>query len=267
MPIPIVAPVLNNNSRTLLGMIHNLGLSTSLNFVLDAADTRSYDGSSQTWTDPVSANNFFLGADVTATATDPTFNGTAGLATEATYFSFDGGDYFTETTTHTFADEWHKNNGAFTIVALLYATNGASSRFIFGNTDGSGTDGIGIGFDSTEKVFVAHPPTNASTEIIGPAATALTADSWNFVALSFDEATTTARFHTNSVVDSVSMTASTATDANPNVLRIGATGAATFPLGSGERLAGIAGWSTAISEASVTNLYNLLKARRFTSLP
>lgn len=265
MVTPFVPPIYNNNSRTLLGIIHNLGLSTSLNFVLDAADLRSYDGSSQTWTDATGNGfNFFLGADGAATATDPTFVGTAGLLTEATYFSLDGGDYFTETTTHTFADSWHKDNGAFSLVCVTYVPASAGDTYIFSNM--GATDGVSFGMSSGEALSCARADSNTTVETETSSAL-LTTTSWNFAGVGFDEATTAMTLKINGTAETPTVGASTATDNNSQPLRICARGDAAVPLISGSRIACIAGWSTNIGAAALNNIYTRLKSRRFTSLP
>ena len=266
MITPLTSPVSNNNSRTLYGIIQNLNLTTSLDFVLDAADTRCYDGSSQTWTDPVAANNFFLGLDVTASATDPTFVGTAGLATDGTYFSFDGGDYFTETAAHTFADEWHQNNGAFSIVSVFYSA-AASARNIFGNTAGNATDGgIDLSMLATDVIRLRKAITDTTDENLDSVAT-VTSASWNFVGVSFVEATPTATIRVNGTSLDLVPSASTSTEVPSNNTQICARGNNTRPFANTDRLACIAGWSAGIGSASVGNIYAALKARRFITLP
>lgn len=265
MPIPHSSAVINNYNATLLGIIGHCALGANLNFVLDAADLRSYDGSSQTWTDATgNANNFFRGTTSGADATDPTFNGTAGLPTEGTYFSFDGGDYFTETAAHTFADNWHKDNGALSIVALVYPGNATTNQELFSNENG--TDGIDVLINSTGNLVFGHATNNTTREAILSSAN-YSATAWNFIGVSFIEATPAVVLRINTAAETPAVSASTATDANSQVLRIAARGDATLPLTSGSRLACIAGWSTAIGATGLANLYTVLKARRFTSLP
>lgn len=61
----------------------------------DAADIRSYDGSSQDFFDITSNNyDYFRGATSGAAADDPPFTGTAGDGKEDTYFGFIPNDYF-----------------------------------------------------------------------------------------------------------------------------------------------------------------------------
>jgi hypothetical protein len=256
-----------NGSPFLLDIIAELGLSTSLNFVLDVADLRSYNGSSQTWTDATGqGNSFFLGADGSATATDPTFNGTAGEPSEATYFSFDGGDYFTESAAHTFADNWHKNNGAFSIAGIFYTVNQAAETMYFANgANAANMDGVGIIVQgASETVQIAHSDAAATRAV--ETLTALTQDAWNYIGISCDEATTTFNGRINATTTSGTFTASTNADANSQPLRIGAPGDAVGPVASGTRIACLAAWSTSIGATSLEGLYTRLKSRRFRSI-
>lgn len=253
--------------RTLYGIIREMKLTTSLNFVLDAADKNSYDGSSQTWTDATGNGfNFFRGTDGTAQTSDPTFAGTAGLPSEATYFSFDGGDFFKQTAAHTFADAWHKDSGALTLLAVVYAVD-AGQRAIF-DTAGNTTDGILFRIGSNEAISFAHSTDNTTSETLASTAT-VTTSSWNFIACSWNEATPAGSLIINSTVEAMtSPSATTATDNHPGVIRIGAdTDAAGKVMANGERLACIAGWSTRLSDANLTEIYKRLKYRRFTSMP
>lgn len=259
------------SSPFLLDIISELGLNSNLNLVLDAADLRSYDGSSQTWTDiSGGSNNFIRGTTTGADATDPTFVGVAGDGKDTTYFSFDGGDYFTESAAHTFADNWHKNNGAFSIVAVVYFGSAASDNHVFSNATAnvSNTDGISFAFGIGTAVFLQHSITN-TTDATDAAVTATTLNLYHFCGVSFDEATAATKIATNSTIESFTTSASTNTDPNANPLRIGTSGnvAALTTFANTMRLACLAAWSTPIGSAALSNLYTLLKARRFTTMP
>jgi hypothetical protein len=107
--------------RSLFGLIKSAGLTAGLHICLDAGAAASYPGTGQTWAD-LSGNgtDFFLGADGSVTATDPTFNGTAGGLSSAEYFSFDGGDYFRKASGNTTEiNDLHKNNAAGTIISII----------------------------------------------------------------------------------------------------------------------------------------------------
>lgn len=253
--------------KLLYEIIKEAGLTSNLVVCLDAADTRSYDGSAQTWTDPVGANNMFLGTTSGVDATDPTFNGTAGLWRDTTYFSHDGGDFFVQTAAHTYSDGWHKNNGAFTLLFVAYLIDGGSARELWSNAPDaslSAADGIGLSVSITEKVILQHSTDNTAFQDLTSAAS-VTAAQWNFVAAAFDEATTAASIVINSTTENFTPTVSTATD-NKATIRISAGNAGGTPLLSGERVACFAAWSTKISDANLAILYRLLKGRRFTTM-
>lgn len=243
----------------LYDILKGLGLLSSFQLCLDAADPRSYDGVSQTWTDIIGGNNFFLGADGSATGTDPTFVGGKGAANQNTSFSFDGGDYFTEVAAHTFADNWHKDNGQFTVVFVFYNVGGTSRR-VFSNSSTAQEDGIGISISATEKVSVAHATSNVARETVAGTVSA-TPGSWNFVGLSFNEAALAIATNVNGVTESIAITASTATDNNGEPLRIAADGDASSPMLAGERLACIAAGSTALGLEALANIRTRLRAR------
>jgi hypothetical protein len=82
-------------SKSLWQVIQECGLTSNCKLCLDAGDSSSYDGSSQTWYD-LSGNGFdwYCGATSGAEASDPTFNGSAGGKSPSEYWSFDGGDWF-----------------------------------------------------------------------------------------------------------------------------------------------------------------------------
>lgn len=266
MKTPLDAVICNARPKFLHGIIKEVLGSTNLNFVLDAADLTSYDGSSQTWTDVVGGNNMFRGTTSGADASDPTFNGTAGQPTESTYFSVDGGDWFKETAAHTFDDNWHKNNGAFTVLAVVYMTNTATIRGIWSNGAIGVSPGVNLRVSATETVTLRHSTADATVEALVSAATVPT-DAWSMLAMTFDEATTAASIIINATAEAFVPTASTATAASGNI-RIGAeSDTPDQPMASGERIACVAGWSTKVSDANIALIYNRLKSRRFTSLP
>lgn len=253
--------------KLLYQIIKELGLTSNLNVVLDVADPRSYDGSSQTWTDATgNGYNFFRGVDVSATATDPTFNGTANVWRDTTYFSFDGGDTMKQTAAHNFSDAWHKNNGACTLLAVYYPVGKAANSSIWMNNGDN--NGVGFSVLSTRVLRFGHSTSNVpATEGFNTTAT-VTSATWNFIAAAFDEATTTLDMHVNSTVEAKVPAASTATNSLVGVMRLSGTDdTPTSGLESTERLACFAAWSTKVSSANVQAIYTALKTRRFTTFP
>lgn len=254
---------------TLYKIISELGLEASLVACFDAGDIACYDGSSQTWTDRVGANNMYRGTTSGSEASDPAFSGVAGAATDSEYFSFDGGDLFKETAAHTYADNWHKNNAAFTVIALYYlGTKSALSR-IFDTMGALATaDGIGIHVVAARTPVVIHSTSNVPAMASSTSTSTLTNSSWNFVGVAVNEAATNVDFVVNGTSDSKTFTASTATNAKAAPIRFsGYNDTPSSPLESGERYGAFAAFSSALTIAQLGNIYGALKAQRFTGLP
>jgi hypothetical protein len=252
---------------TMLSAIQRLGLTTDLVLCLDAGDAASYDGSSQTWTDVSGqGNSFFRGSTSASQASDPTFNGSAGSQSASAYFSFDGGDWLTESSAHTFADSWHKNNAVWTFVMVFYRVSDAAHA-IFYNSDGTTEHGVGIqiaGSDQAPFVNAFNGSGSAALSLNPSAALALTKNAWNFYAVALNEATgangATVRVNGNS--ESLTSTYSSPSSTNPTrATLIGATGDTSLPLPSGSRLAAVAAWNTRLTDTNLENLYTLLKAK------
>lgn len=70
-------------------------VSSGLTMHLDAANSSSYSGSGQTWTDLMGNFNWFLGATSSSEASDPTFTGSAGSLSSSTYWAMNGSQTFT----------------------------------------------------------------------------------------------------------------------------------------------------------------------------
>lgn len=263
MTIPLVAPVINNNSRRLRGIINNVGLSAQPAFVLDAGDLASYDGSSQTWTDATgNGNNYFRGADGTAEATDPTFNGSAGDISDATYFSLDGGDFFRPTAVHTFSDNWHKDSGAVTFIIVGQFQAGAASQLIFTTMNGT-NDGVELIMLSTEIMRFQHALTNTTNETISATAVVPTGSGIHMLSVRYSEASLSVEFGIDLTFESFAAGASTNTDAPGGTCNFFNAAA---PMIAGTRVHGMAAWSADIGQAGVSNIYKHLRTRRYTAL-
>ena len=95
------------------------GLLTGAVFDLDATMLASYNGSGQTWANMIAApadgsaktaGDFYRGVNGTATATDPTFTGSAG--SQSAYWLHDGFDAFFLAGGNTaFIDSLHRTTG------------------------------------------------------------------------------------------------------------------------------------------------------------
>lgn len=255
---------------TLYQILTDLSLTANLVVCLDAGDGACYDGSSQTWTDRVGGNNYFLGTTSGSDATDPTFNGSAGSASSGEYFSFDGGDFFKYTAAHTFADTWHRNNGAFSILAVVYTgSSKAASTRIFDTMGALSAKGVAFEILSTRVLRFRHAYDNTPTMETRDGTATVSTSSWNFVAVAYDEATPTVDIVTNSTAETPSApTASTATGVPGASPRIGSyNDTPSNPFESGERLAMLAVFSSKLTTTQLGNIYTALKAQRFTTLP
>ena len=125
-----VAPVIQ---PTLITAITTAGLTSGIQYALDAGDSNSYSGTGQSWLD-TSGNeqDFFRGADGSASTDDPTFNGTAGGLSDTEYWSFDGGDFFRyDSAQETWMDNLHKNNARFAFMAWVFVKHsGVENQYI-----------------------------------------------------------------------------------------------------------------------------------------
>jgi hypothetical protein len=125
-----------------LYMLKRLGLTPGLKLCLDVGDINLYPGTGTQIACPYTGTIFDFGATTAA----PTFNGEAGRLTKDEYLSFDGGDYLTINGGNTAAiDALHKDNAAYTIVALMQGVAAGAIQRICG-TDGGNNANIGVSF-------------------------------------------------------------------------------------------------------------------------
>ena len=137
-PMMMVAPSL------WFDIIGSVNLQGSLQVCLDAGDSMSYDGTSQTWKDRSGhGNDYFRGLTNASSSDDPTFNGIAGRQSIQEFFGFDGGDGFCQTTTQSYTNNWHKAGQQFSCAAWLYVPAGQAHNVI---VLGNGGNGTGAGF-------------------------------------------------------------------------------------------------------------------------
>jgi hypothetical protein len=251
---------------TLLQMIQDAGLTSNLVLCLDAADSNSYSGSGQTWTD-VSGNsyNFYRGTTSSSQSTDPTFNGTAGNKSSSEYWSFDGADLFTETTNHGFDTGWHKNNGVFTIVAAVDLPSAADAQVIFGNF-GDSDPGVSLSKLSSAdgRLLRFRSWTSSGTALAITTSAAVPDSSWAFLAVALNEATGAngATLQINSTQESFTSTYTSPSSSSPLAAKISGDGSSSpQEFASGARLGGIMAWSSRLSDANLNTLYALLGAR------
>ena len=250
---------------TLLQILTLQGLTSGLLFALDAGDIASYGGSGQVWSDTSgAANHFNRGLSSSSESSDPTFNGTAGGLSENEYFSCDGGDYFS-LASGTFDDGWSKNNGVFTMGAVIRPATLSGLPVWMGNGDASAFNGVIIRnengpfrlyYDTADAAGVASQNSVATGTAAVP----------NLCIAGIDEAATTLRIKVNRVAaESYTSTASALTN-NPQNLAIGAWGNGNQPIASGGRIYMAFAWSRLLSAAEMDALGAAL-ATRFPSMP
>lgn len=261
-------------TQTLRQILTQLGLTTSLNLCLDAGDLNSYPGSGQTWSDVSgSGNHYYLGSGSGSDAADPTFNGTAGGLSQNEYFSHDGGDYFSPVAATTFDDNWHKNNGACTLLCVGLIPTGAGVGWAFmSNTDSGANPNNGLRLVTTTSNKIRFTYDTDNTGASGASSTthstAPTNDVPNFFCASFDEAVPQVILKTGGAAcETTASAASTNTTSPSTSLNLSASGAADAKAPANFRAYLFAAWSRALSTTEIDALYTALKAQRFPSMP
>ncbi|MDO8682404.1 MAG: LamG-like jellyroll fold domain-containing protein [Armatimonadota bacterium] len=253
---------------TLISAIRSLGLTANLKLCLDAADPASYT-SGQSWLD-TSGNgyDFFLGADGSATASDPTFVGPVG--SQGAYWSFDGNNYFTyDTTNETWMQNLHKNNAVLTIVGFYRQASQTTDRMQFLGDTGSGGTGIEFYIASSAKL-TCNVRNGASEELSATSDSALGLSAWHMVGISLTEATGVGGGFLYVDGDYAQVGASNtfnATYASPSsgnalsTMQLAALGGSALPSASGQRLACLAVWSSALTKANLDSVWAAMRGR------
>lgn len=238
---------------------------TFANFVTNPADL-----SAQT------AYDYILGATSSAEATDPTFISDG----SASYFSFDGGDYFTHSlgaTSTAFLKGLHKTGAVFSL-ELWFRFNGnvaQSSYFDSGTSDQGGSDmSRGLIYTCTDSSFggvgqqlrVKRDSAGANALSV-TTTTSFVSGTTYMTGLSY-QSNGDSFFYRNGDYDPTSSgNTFTATLATPgttdasNSPRIGARGDGAFRVPSGSRLYRIALYNTALSKAEFDVLWQASRAR------
>lgn len=144
-------------------------------FELDATLVNSYAGSGQIWANVIAAPadgaamtdyNFYRGADETATATDPAFNGVAG--TSEAYWSFDGDDAFKRAGPEGLSETLHKTGASdFTVIcAFRFQQNNLEQRFFTTQNSGGLTAGIAFGVNASERMILRQRGDSAAVTAV-----------------------------------------------------------------------------------------------------
>ncbi len=114
-------------------------VQAGLQLFLDAGNSESYDGLSQTWTDlSPSGTDVYRGPTSGSESNDMAFNGVAGGMSSSEYFSTDGGDWLKIVGNNpTWIEQIGHNNAAFSFLFFFYYTGGES---LFGTYYGSASE-------------------------------------------------------------------------------------------------------------------------------
>lgn len=251
-----------SKSPFLFDIIQQLGLP-SLQNVFDAADPRSTNGTSQTWTDVAANNNYQRGSGAGSDGGDPTFNGTSGIADESTYWSLDGGDWF-QNADSTFLNAWIKDAGVGTLVAFARTVAGANQVLFDGD---SATANLQAYFQGGGQMSFTHVTSNiGSQQTVTSSGLTVTNNTHHMLAWAFDEAVNEIDFYVDGNTNQQTWNASTRTNNRTGTQsNIGTN--FTSSLASGTRIFGVALANARWSSAQLADLYARVKERRMPSLP
>ena len=263
-------PLLGRGTKA-IDVVRGLGLTNGLKLVLDAGDPLSYSHhvAGQVWLDR-SGNgyDFNRGATAVDTTPDPTF-ATAGALGRNSYWSFDGGDYFTYDSAN---EQWMKNmhadNALLTCVFWFFSA-AATTRALWGNNGGAGTTGTGTHFgvaDTNELFFRAVNATASVLSIFGPA-TVRPVTTWNCVGVSVNEAAGAggSQWFVNGVSTAFDATYSSpalsSTDSS-RIFQIGARGNASAPMSASDRISMALFWEgVALTGQQMSKVFEATRRR------
>ena len=264
--VPPNAGRLSYGQTELIHTIRRCGLTSGLQLCLDAGDALSYS-SGQSWLDR-SGNgyDFFRGADGSAAADDPTFNGTAGNRSPSEYWSFDGGDYFTyDSANETWMKNLHKDNAKFTLAAWTHGPSLTAINQIWavwGVTELL----AGLNFQLTSSAKLRLAVAGG-----GPAALDVTStltvprSSWQFLAVSLDESVGAngGMFYNNGISETFTSTYSSPTALDPSLSYcIAAIPEGYAMMENTSRLGMFAAWEgVALTQTQLNALYQTTRGR------
>lgn len=256
---------------------------------LDATLSASYDGSSQFWqnycTTPAdgSAKALFdmqRGDTSSASATDPTFNGSAG--SPAAYFSLDGGDYFSLKSGvggPNFIKQLHQEglaiNGVTLAMAFRYVDSGAAQNLAGNNSSGStGNAGFRWGISSGDlENFMRNTGAASNSNNTVTSALTLVNGTDYLIALTYDRLAATRAVKMS--INGATFTAQTAPGAlagnivdSDKLFTIGSSRGASGTMASGTRIYAFSAFNSVLSDAELAALaaiYETRHARDYTT--
>ena len=216
------------------------GLTTSLEFCLDAGEALSLPASSTKWLDRSgNGQDFFRGTSASSQSTDPSINGTAGGLSSAEYLSFDGGDRLTyDTSNETWMNAIYKDSAAFTFAFWLFYKTTADSQRLASTSNLASEIGFKLYISDADSLNL-NVNNGTGDEVVFPVSAGedLDVDAWNFVALSADESAGAFRWQTNAVQETDTNSYDSPSSSNAtNTITLGADDDGSQPLGSGSRM-------------------------------
>lgn len=240
-------------------------LRDGLQLHLDAGDIASWPGSGQTWND-IAGNGFqfHLGSGSGADSADPTFNGSPGGHSAAEYWSFDGGDYFTQAAAYSgsLMRSIGRTDQPFTVEAWLWrgaATN--VSDALFASASMGAHSGCWVEFarstDNLPRIQV-YPLSSGVT-----ASGAIAGGAWKHVVWAGRCNGSTGSFYTNAAANGTwSLNNSSFTSGDSSITpTLCAYGGGSTPVQNGTRLAIVRMYSRVLSAGEVLHNFTAERGR------
>lgn len=253
------------NFVSIEGVLDGLNLLTNRKLSLDPAVLASWTGSGK-WNDLGSGSyDFFRGADNSAGADDPTFNGTPGGNSGAEYWSFDGGDKFRyDASNETWMENIHKDGAKFTIGVWVYLALSGTNGII--GTEASNGANVGFSISVTSggvprlRVAKGGSPLalDAQASVVSVPAT-----TWSFIGVSVDEAAGDGFLQVNGDTEDFTSTYTTPSSSGATyTLDIASTGNAVFPMTNGSRMGPLfVIEGEALTKPQMANIYQISRER------
>lgn len=239
-------------------------VSTNLVMHLDAGNSSSYDGSSQTWTDLQGNYNLIRGTTSGSDSTDPTFNGTAGNRSSNEYFSVDGGDYFTAANAYagTIIRKMFRSDQAVTFELWCYMASLATCGFYGSLTAGGQAGGFFYASYSADGKSALSNAQSAPAYSDFLSTAAYSASAWmQYGFAGKGDGSTTCRFFKNGtdIYTGTYSSNHTSGDSGTTPTFFGATAVGHPP--SGSRIAILRIYDAVLTTTQVTQNYSANKAR------
>jgi len=264
----------SSSQRSFYGDIVAAGLTSNLKLVVDVGAAASYT-TGQTWSDLSGVSTgFFRGADATPAPDDPVFNGVAGNLSVNEYWSFDGTQFFTYTTSNpSWVNALHKAGAQYSLIVWMYLGSTASESFHFHDHNTTAGDigvDFGIGSGAAGKQHVNVRKGSAGSALNKSADTAMSTGAWHMLGLSIDEAGgAVSFFYRDGSYDQVSTSntfnaayTTPSTSAASNTLHAASNGAGGQIYPNTNRMAGIMAWQgVVLTKANMDTLWASQRTR------